>query len=280
MDTDATIRTRIFDAANALYGEAGRALFPTVDAVRKRARVNMNDASTYMKEWRRAQTIQIAPVSVQVPSAIQQAGNAALADVWSAAVMLANESLRAAQAGWDADRAEGETLAQQMASAFEEQAAELEAATTTATDLQVRVSAADEEAAILRIRLNDSLREVVIARTATKQAEAKTSEIERRVGDLRVELDHAHQLTAAANEDGASRQLRADREIELLRAEARRIKDDADLESARTQAALTSAIATAARLRGQIEGLAMTAPIVANSKGTRKPASDGSAKTR
>lgn len=280
MEMTAGVRDRIFDAANFLYEESGRVVFPTVDAVRKRARVNMNDASTSMKEWRRAQTTHIARVSVQVPSAIQQASNAALADIWSEAVTLANESLHAAQAGWDADRAESETLAEQMASAFEEQAAELEAANTTVAALQASVSTAQKEITELGMKLNDTLRELETARTAAKQAETKTTEVERRVGDLRLELDHAHQLAVAAREDRAAAQLRADLAIEALRVEVRDVRADADLECARAQAALSSAIATAARLSGQIEALTMTAPAGANRKPRRKPTPNGHVKEK
>ncbi len=255
MENATGIRSRIFDAADRLYEEAGKLLFPTVDAVRKRARVNMNDANTYMKEWRRAQTAQIAPVSVQVPSAIQQTSSAALGEIWLAAVTLANESLRAAQAGWDAERAEFETLAQQMASAFEEQAAELETMKSCVSELHRTVSDAGNEAAELRRQLDAALREVDFTRATANKAEAKTIEIERRADDLRRELDHAHQLSIAANENRAAEQLRSDRTIEELRAEIRKVKDDADLECGRAQAALTSAIATAARLSGQIEAL-------------------------
>jgi colicin import membrane protein len=272
MENAGAIRTRIFDAANALYEETGRLLFPTVDAVRKRARVNMNDASTCMKDWRRAQTAQVAPVSVQVPAPIQEASNAMLADLWSTAVTLANESLRAAQAGWDADRAESDTLAQQLANAFEEQAAELGAANSRVAELQASISATSMETATLRGELNDTLRELDIARTSAKQADAKSIEIERRVGDLRVELDHAHQLAALANDERTASQQRADREIDALRAEVRKVRDDAELECARAQAALTSATATAARLSGQIEALTAS-KYTATSK--RKPPGKG-----
>ena len=272
MENAAAIRTRIFDAANALYEETGRLLFPTVDAVRKRARANMNDASTCMKDWRRAQTAQVAPVSVQVPAPIQQASNAMLADLWSTAVTLANESLRAAQAGWDADRAESDTLAQQLANAFEEQAAELGAANSRVAELQASISATSMETATLRDELNDTLRELDIARTSAKQADAKAIEIERRVGDLRVELDHAHQLAALANDERTASQLRADREIDALRAEVRKVRDDAELECARAQAALTSATATAARLSGQIEALTASKYTAASK---RKPPGKG-----
>lgn len=258
METAAALRARIFDAANALYEDAGRLIFPTVDAVRKRARVNMNDANTCMKEWRRAQTTQGAPVSVQVPTPIQHASSAALRELWSTAVSLANESLRAAQAGWDVDRAESDTLAQQMANAFEEQSAELGAANSRVAELQDNISASTMAAAELRDELNDTLRELDIARAAAKHAEAKTTEIERRAGDLRVELDHAHQLAAMANEERAVWQQHTDREIELLRAEVRKVKDDAELACARAQAALTSATAMAAKLGGQIAALTAT----------------------
>ena len=119
---------RIFAAVDALYDQGGRAGFPTVDAVRKTARVNMNDASTGMKQWRRAQMTQAGPVAVPVPESVQQATAIALAVLWRDAQELASESLRAAQTGWDAERAEADTLNKQMADAYEALAAELAAA--------------------------------------------------------------------------------------------------------------------------------------------------------
>lgn len=61
MELTKETRDRIFAAADELFEQNGRDGFPTVDAVRKAARVNMNDASSGMKEWRRAQTAQAAP---------------------------------------------------------------------------------------------------------------------------------------------------------------------------------------------------------------------------
>ena len=55
MELTKETRDRIYAAADALFEQNGRDAFPTVDAVRKAARVNMNDASSGMKEWRRAQ---------------------------------------------------------------------------------------------------------------------------------------------------------------------------------------------------------------------------------
>lgn len=155
-------------------------------------------------------------------------------------------------------------MAQQMASAFEEQAAELETIKSSVSELHRALSDAANEAAELRSQLDAALREVDFTRATANKAEAKTIEIERRADEIRRELDHAHQLSIAANENRAAEQLRSDRAIEGLRAEIRKVKDNADLECAKAQAALTSAIATAARLSGQIETLT-----IASSKGNR-----------
>ncbi|MER2518664.1 MAG: KfrA protein, partial [Candidatus Accumulibacter phosphatis] len=46
MELNKDIRDRILAAADTLYEQAARASFPTVDSVRKVAKVNMNDAAT------------------------------------------------------------------------------------------------------------------------------------------------------------------------------------------------------------------------------------------
>ncbi|KEZ95099.1 chromosome segregation protein SMC, partial [Xanthomonas vasicola pv. vasculorum NCPPB 895] len=127
MEMNRDTRDRIFAAANQLYEAAGRKAFPTVDAVRKAAKVNMNDANAGMKEWRRAQTAQAAPIAVQVPEAVQQLHGQGLAALWQAAIDQASESLRAAQAGWEAERAELDALNKQLGDAYDAQAAELDA---------------------------------------------------------------------------------------------------------------------------------------------------------
>ncbi|WP_419581901.1 DNA-binding protein, partial [Thiolapillus sp.] len=86
------VRDRIFAAADDLYEQGGREGFPTVDAVRKAARVNMNDASAAMKEWRRAQISQASPLAVQVPELVMQAAQSFVGSLWAQAQELANES--------------------------------------------------------------------------------------------------------------------------------------------------------------------------------------------
>jgi hypothetical protein len=83
----------------------------------------MNDAATAMKQWRRAQTAQAAPVAITVPNAVEQLHHQALVTLWQSAQETANESLRIAQAGWEAERSEAETLNKQLGDAYEVQAA-------------------------------------------------------------------------------------------------------------------------------------------------------------
>ena len=124
----AEVRERIVAAATDFFEQSGRQAMPTVDSVRRAARVDMNAASSVMREWRRAQLAQAVPAAVALPEAVQQAGNAALATIWLQAQELANESLRSAQLAWDAERRELDAMRQELVEAFERQAGELEAA--------------------------------------------------------------------------------------------------------------------------------------------------------
>ena len=128
MDVPSEAKERIVAAANALYQEAGAKEFPTVAAVRARAGTDMNATSTVMREWRRSHTSQAAPVAVEIPEKLRMANGASLASLWSEAQALANESLQSAQAIWDADRSEAETLRAQLSEAFDSGRRELEAA--------------------------------------------------------------------------------------------------------------------------------------------------------
>lgn len=194
MEITKETRERIFAAADQLYEQAGRESFPTVDAVRKQARVNMNDASVGMKEWRRAQTAQAAPIAVRVPEAVQQAGDQAVATMWQHAQELANESLRAAQAGWDAERTLIESVSEQTSQAFDEQAQELEGTRLALKGVQGEL----EQSVALNQELAQQiagLKESLAGMTSTAdQYKARAEEIDRRANDLRAELDHAHRV--------------------------------------------------------------------------------------
>lgn len=228
-------RDRIFAAADSLYYQAGRAAFPTVDAVRKTARANMNDASAGMKEWRRAQTAQAAPVAVQVPEVVQQASSAALAALWREAQELANESLRAAQAGWDAERVEADTINKQMADAYEGQAAELDAAGAALEAEKAAAAQQAQELATVRQQLAD-------ASSRADKAEARIAEIEHRAADLRGELDRAHADADHLRTENAEGRKQATAEIEAAHAAADAARGEVVKVQARAEAAELSHI--------------------------------------
>lgn len=152
-------------------GRGKRGNFPTVDAVRKKARVNMNDASTGMKEWRRAQSATANPVPPQLPPELQASCSSALAVLWAEATSLANESLRAAKAGWEAERQEAEELARQMTAAYDLQAAELEAA-------QHEVKSLNADAAAMRDAMHSTKSALEAVERTKALAENRTSQAE------------------------------------------------------------------------------------------------------
>lgn len=253
MELTKETRDRIFAAADSLYAQADRAAFPTVDAVRKTARVNMNDASVGMKEWRRAQTAQAAPVAVQVPEAVQQASSAALSVLWHEAQELANESLRAAQAGWDAERIEAETLNKQMADAYEAQAVEREADQAVFRQISVDAELLAVDVKKRQAELDELNLKLAAAAAATETAEARTVEIERRATELRTELDHAHQEAAQGRAELADVRQAHAREIDALRAElvAYQAKAEAAAEKAATAADILRAELATVKARAE-----------------------------
>ncbi len=244
MDIAKDIKDRIVGAANALYDEDRRAAFPTVAAVRARASVDMNAASVVMRDWRRAQTAQTAPIAVEVPDKVRATSSVALNTLWAEAQAMANESLLAAQAGWDAERAEAETLRGELAAAFDAKEAELAEAKQQIVTLQ-----AEAEEAGKRMQELQALLASANERAGT--AEARSQEIERRANDLRVELDRTHEQARAESErlSGEIRklqdELRAEREkgaAEVARARADVDQVRHDLVSTKAQADAEAAV--------------------------------------
>ena len=189
----ADIRERILAAADELYQQSGRESLPTVDQVRRAARVDMNAASAVMREWRRQQIAKPALVAVSVPEVVAQASGQLLAQLWTQAQDLANESLRTAQASWEAERVELEQMRGELAEAFEAQAAELEDSQARADTLvnEARETAARAEAEIARVR-----GELAKASTRAERAEAAADE-------LRAERDRMASEATEARENAA-----------------------------------------------------------------------------
>lgn len=215
------IMERIHAAADRLFEQNGRVAYPTVDAVRKAARVNMNDASSGMREWRRKQMAGMVPAPVQVPGAIQEAQAALAGQVWQVAQVVAGESLAAAQAAWAAERSQLESLNKEMADAFEAQALEMEALQTEARLASERADSVTAACTGLNAELSDLRVRLATAESDCQREAARTVEVALRASDLRQELDHAHEELAAAHA-AARDALRAHTgELSAVRADAR-----------------------------------------------------------
>lgn len=275
MEISPNIQNRIFSAADTLYQEAGQRAFPTVDAVRKFAKVNMNDASVGMRAWRRSQSTQIVPMTVQVPSPLQQSSAAALVTLWSEAVALANETLRAAQTAWDVERTEAEALREQMASAYETQATELEATQAEVLQLRAEIERIRVEAREMQRHRDSAVRETDIAKTAATHAEARIIEIERRADDLRTGLDQAHASLTLTTEELKAMRLAHKDEIATLHANLASERQSVELQMATMRSELAKAREEAAALRGKLDGLAEQMPAAQRTRSRKKP--DGEA---
>ena len=279
MELNKDIRDRILTAADALYEQTGRTSFPTVDSVRKLAKVNMNDAAATMKEWRRAQTAQAAPVAITVPEAVHQLHSQALAALWQSAQNTANESLRAAQAGWEAERAEAETINKQLGDAYDAQAVELDAANRQIDELAAKYQAEQQRTTELTQKIEETRKATLVAENRAAIAEQRALEIERRATDLRAELDRAHQDAVATRTElvdvrQAQQDQRKTAAQEALRAAERLTATQAERDEARKETA--KAREETAHWRGQVEALKeQQRGLLAAIKTGKKPAGAG-----
>ena len=225
MDIAKDIRDRITAAAGALYEEAERSDFPTVAAVRARAGVDMNAASIVMREWRRAQMVPASPLMIEVPERVRTSSAAALASLWAEAQSLANESLLSAQAVWEAERSEAETLRGELSAAFDAKDIELRAAHREITRYQAAAAESLE-------RTRDLTEQLASLSERASTAEARSIEIERRADDLRAELERVHAQSLAEREKLSGDVARAQAELQAERSrsttEITRVRSDLD----------------------------------------------------
>jgi colicin import membrane protein len=196
---------RITMAADQLYEECGRSAFPNVDAVRRRARVNMNDASKVMRSWRRAQGSAATPLAATIPAPVQQACNAFLEAVWTEATNAANANLQAAQAGWDLERAEAEACREQLAVAFDKQSEELATAAQTIESLERKLRDQAISLSDAAIRQDGYTRQLTASEAQAKTADARAEEIAKRAEDLKAELLALRANAAAERDDWRAR---------------------------------------------------------------------------
>jgi chromosome segregation ATPase len=179
------IIARIEAAAEQLYEQSGRADYPKVDAVRRLAKVNMNDASAVMKEWRQKKSAAPTVATAAIPDKVLQTSRAAVASIWAVAQELANEGLKAAQGAWEVERVESEKLRLELAAACDSQVQELDVANQKIGELSTNLAEQERQLRELRMQLAE-----MTDRAHT--AEARVVEIEKRATDLKTELERAH----------------------------------------------------------------------------------------
>ena len=255
MDTSTDVRDRITAAADTLYDESARRAFPTVDAVRKLAKVNINDASVCMREWRRAHAPQSNQPEHPVPEKLEQTCKHALHALWAEAVQLCGETMRMAQAGWDAERADADSMNEQIATACAAQEAELLAA-------RIEIENQTQEIARLSQLLLASQRRTDAAENSAAElhirashAEARSMELGRHADDLRKALDQVHAThTAATGEQAALLSAQAEHLVSL-RSELEAARQKLDTSAATAREDLLAAIKEAACLRGRLEAI-------------------------
>lgn len=251
-DVPSDIAKRITSAADQLYEENGKTAFPNVDTVRRRARVNMNDASAVMRTWRRAQTALAAPLQAAIPDVVQGASQTMLVAVWTAATESANNNLQMAQAGWEQERAEAEACRVQLARAFDGQTEELALLQRHVEDFEKQIAAHTDELKVLMTTAEEWKQAASTAETKAATAEAKaataearSAEISVRADDLRAELSHAHVFANQQRQEAKERLETAESTIEGLREELRQ-----------TSAINSDMRDELARLQGQAEAFA------------------------
>lgn len=186
----ADIRSRIIEAAQALYEQSGKEVFPTVADVRRRAKADMNTTTVVMREWKRQLTARPAPVAVVVPDQVQHAMTEALASVWGTATEISNASLRAAEAAWDTERQELLASERDLGQEIERLEGEQEQARLSARAALDRSENLERLLAASQAEANQNAQRAA-------QAEARAGELASRVDDLKDELRLSHNETAA-----------------------------------------------------------------------------------
>lgn len=205
------VRTRIYEAADKLLADSADGSLPTVDAVRQLSQANMNSVVEGMKDWRAKQRKQVQDIKEPLPAELMTQVQGLGQGLWESALYLANESLSAARTAFEAEKIDLQQLSLQQSSAFDRVSEELAAALEKVT---AQDRAAEEHAEAfshletkgqeLAASLSQALQDAAIANQ-------KATEVERRAGELRQELDRAH-------EEGKG--LRQAADTSLTRAEA------------------------------------------------------------
>ncbi len=139
------IKERIFAAADELHAANPNGEFPNVEAVRQLSRAGMNNVVEAMKEWRAKQRKQVQAVREPLPTKLHGILQATGQSLWETAQQLANESLEAARAAFEAEKTDLTELSVQQSAAFEAQTGELEVAQDRIVKLEAQATATIEQ---------------------------------------------------------------------------------------------------------------------------------------
>lgn len=183
----AITRDQIFAAADEIDAAGQNA---TLAAVRKAlGGGSFTTISEGMTEWKARKAAKELPLREPAPTAVADRLSDLGAEIWSAALELANgrlagerEALEVARQQLEADKAEAAELADQVT-------AELEVAKAALLSATAAEQAARSDSQSLRQQVAD-----VTLRAAT--SEARASEIEKRANDLNAELTRVNQQNA------------------------------------------------------------------------------------
>lgn len=182
-------KDRIIRTATELKAELGK--LPSVDQVRRAAKVDMNAASQVMREWRQTLLAQSSPVVVAIPEQVQQSATAAIAAIWTKAQELANENLRNAQAVWETERAEFDAIRSELSQAYEVQEEQLTLVNHELERAHDLAGKQDQQVALLTS-------EVAEAKLQAGKLAIRIEDQESLIASLRAELDKAREQVTAA----------------------------------------------------------------------------------
>ena len=181
-------KDRIFAIAEELDAAGAN---PTLAAVRKAlGGGSFTTISEAMAEWRARKEAKEAPIREPAPQSVADRLTEFGAEIWAAALELANGRLSSEREALDAARVQLEAEKREAAELADQVTSELEALQAKAASLAESARAAREEVQMVSAKLAASNE-----RAAT--AEARAEEIGKRADDLRSALDAARDAASA-----------------------------------------------------------------------------------
>ena len=190
-------KSRVFSAADELFEElGGNDIFPSVDAVRRAAKVNMNDASFYLREWKKSKISHDIKIIKDLPSTVQDMALRYTSLIWQEAQKVSSETIRITNLERETEREDNEKLRLEMAEAFESCSNSLEAASSNVSNLENTVLEKEKtinglisKLAATESKLEEALNRTNIANSERDEAKSDADRAEGEVAALRKYLD-------------------------------------------------------------------------------------------